>query len=334
MKQEVTTVPTTPIDKVAILLTLIGEENATTLLKSLAPGTVQSLAKSMMTMSGVNHQAIHEALDQFISAIRNGYGYDPKPYVETVLQQSVGADHAKAVITKLAPENAPRMTFLEWLDVDTLVELVKDEHPQIIAVLLTQIQHHVSTQLLQNLPQELRNEVVLRVATLKPVSAAALQDLETMLRTRLSNRPKTQPLEIGGPQTAAKIMSGLKRTVLKDIQSNLEERDQQVASKIREQMFVFDDFETLDAKNMQALVRTIDGNLLALALKGTHDALRDKFLACMSQRAAQSVLDEIEARQSAKVSEVREAQKEIILLAQRLEEEGAIVLRNGSTEDE
>jgi flagellar motor switch protein FliG len=334
MKQEAAIIPTTPIDKVAILLTLVGEENATTLLKSLAPGTVQSLAKSMMTMSGVNHQAIHEALDHFISAIRNGYGYDPKPYVETVLQQSVGMDNAKAVITKLAPENAPRMTFLEWLDVDTLVELVKDEHPQIIAVLLTQLQHHVSAQLLQNLPQELRNEVVLRVATLKPVSAAALQDLETMLRTRLSNRPKTQPLEIGGPQTAAKIMAGLKRTVLKDIQSNLEERDQLVASKIREQMFVFDDFEALDAKNMQVLVRTIDGNLLALALKGTHEALRDKFLACMSQRAAQSVLDEIEARQSAKVSEVREAQKEIIILAQKLEEEGAIVLRDGSAEDE
>jgi flagellar motor switch protein FliG len=129
-------------------------------------------------------------------------------------------------------------------------------------------------------------------------------------------------------------LSGLKRSTLKNIQASIEERDQGVADKIREQMFIFDDFDLLDGKNMQALVRTIDGNLLALALKGTHETLRDKFLACMSQRAAQSVLDEIEARQSAKVSEVRDAQKEIIQLAQRLEEEGAIILRPGSAEED
>jgi flagellar motor switch protein FliG len=325
---------TTPIDKVAILLTLVGEENATTLLKSMAPGMVQSLAKSMIAISEVNHQAIHDALDHFIAAIRNGYGYDPKPYVETVLQQAVGVQNASTVMTRLAPDEPPRMTFLEWLDIETLVELVKNEHPQIIAVILTQLAPAVSALVIQQLPDGLQSEVVLRVATLKPVSAAALQELETMLRARLSLRPHAVPAEIGGPQQAAKIMGNLKRSTLKSLQTSIEERNQDIAGQIREQMFLFDDFDALDTKNMQALVRTIDGNLLALALKGTHDALRDKFLACMSQRAAQSVLDEMEARQSAKVSEVREAQKEIIQLAQRLEEDGTIVLRQGNIDDD
>jgi flagellar motor switch protein FliG len=325
---------TTQIDKIAILLTVLGEENATALIKTLSPATVESLARSMMAISGIDHQAIHDALDHFISAIKSGYGYDPKPYVASVLNKSVGAQNASAVMTRLAPEPKPRLTFLEWLDTDALVSLVQEEHPQVIAVALTQLPAATSALVIQKLPNELQSEVVLRLATLRPVSVDALQDLESLLRNKISKRSKEPPTRLGGPQQAAKILSGLKRSTLKNIQASIEERDQGVADKIREQMFIFDDFDLLDGKNMQALVRTIDGNLLALALKGTHETLRDKFLACMSQRAAQSVLDEIEARQSAKVSEVRDAQKEIIQLAQRLEEEGAIILRPGSAEED
>jgi flagellar motor switch protein FliG len=317
------------VERAAVLMMLVGEEEAAAILRKLEPEEVRMLGKAMFAVADVGEPQVAAVLDDFVGKARErtAIGFDPRPQIERTMTIALGQDKADSVLARITPpEEARSIELLDWLDAAEIARLIEGEHPQLAAVLIANLDPAVAAEVLQLLPEAMQPDVVHRVATLGPVTPDALLMLRDMLASRVGKSQAPAAVPLGGTREAAAIMNNARRATEQKVMPKLAKIDKETARKIEEEMFVFDHLLALDDKNMGALLRGVEADVLTVALKGVDEAARGRFLGCMSARAADGIRDEMEARGPMRLTEVLEAQKTILTVARRMAAEGAIML--------
>jgi flagellar motor switch protein FliG len=319
--------------KSAILMMLLGEDEAADTLKNLTPREVQQLGAAMYSVADVDQATVDTVLDEFLLAAseQTSLGLGSGPHLKNVLVKAFGEDKAGSVLSRITPPAGNKsIEILEWMDARSITEMVQGEHPQVIAVVLAHLDPGLAAEVLQLLPSDLQADMLLRVATLDGIQPEAVAELERVLQKQLKASTSLRASAIGGVNAAAKIINHVRGGADRRIIGALTALDASIGQTIQDQMFVFENLLTVDDKSMQTLLRSIDTSLLVVALKGADERMRKKFFGCMSQRAAQTVQDEIESKGPMRVAEVLDAQKKILATARQLADSGAIMLAGGA----
>jgi flagellar motor switch protein FliG len=315
---------------------LVGEDEATEILKNLSPREVQHLGASMYSVQGLDQDTVNQVLDEFLAIIKEqtSLGLGAGNYIRNVMTKALGDERAQSVLSRITPTSTERpIEILDWMDARSISELILDEHPQIIALIISYLDHGQASDVLAQLPEEAQADVIQRVATLQTVQPDALRELEIVMQRKFQANTSLRASQVGGIPAAAKIMNFLTQDIEARIMSSLKDDDEDLMVAIQESMFVFDNLIMSDDKSMQIIIRSVDTEDLVLALKGADEALSEKILSCMSTRAAANVQDEMEALGPVRLTEVQEAQKRIINVARRLSDEGSIVLAGRGGDD-
>lgn len=312
----------------AILLMAIGEDEAVEVFKHLGPKEVQKLGQAMTKLQHVTRDQVAEVLREFREdAQQQAPMVGGDQYIRSVLTRALGNERGPALIDRiLQGQDARGIESLKWMDAESVAELVKDEHPQIVATILVHLDADQAAEILARLSERLRNEVMLRIATLDGVQPAAMRDLDEVLTQLLKGSERVKKTTRGGVEAAAEMLNHLGGTLEASVSTYLRETDAELAQQIQDKMFVFDNLVDLDDRAIQLLLREVQSETLIVALKGTSDALQDKIFKNMSQRAAEMLRDDLEAKGPVRLSEVETEQREILRLVRRLAEEGQIVL--------
>lgn len=319
----------------AVLLMLFNEDEAAEILSRLEPDEVRQLGYAMYDVADVEIDEVNQALDQFVNKARRRttIGYGATRHIRGAMHKALGAERADNMLARITPPTrSTNLSMLKWMDASEIAAIIEAEHPQVIAIVLAHLDPPVAADVLSLLPPQFQEDVVYRVATLGPVSSEALEDLEIMLSSGTPVTKKGNTSQRGGTSEAAAIMNNVRKDMEQRIIKALTKRDKIIGQTIEEEMFIFDNLIDLDDKNMGALLRGIDTELLVVALKGANEMLKAKMLSCMSQRAAQSITDEMEERGPMRLAEVVDAQKKVVAEARRLAEQGTIML-GGPGED-
>jgi flagellar motor switch protein FliG len=322
----------TGVERAAVLMMLVGEEEAAAILQKLEPDEVRQLGKAMFAVADVSEEEVDAVLDDFVDKAteRTAIGFDPRPQIEGMMTRALGPEKADSVLARITPpEAACAIDLLDWLDAGEIATLIESEHPQIAAVLIANLDPAVAAQVLEQLPEAMQPQILHRVARLGPITPEAIETLRTALASRLGKGGGGAGVQLGGTRDAAKILSSARKATETRVMPKLAKIDRDVAKAIEEAMFVFDNLLELDDKNLGVLIRNIDTDLLVRALKGVDEAARNRFLGCMSARAADGIRDEMEARGPMRLTEVLDAQKAIIAMARQLGKEGVIMMGGG-----
>ena len=326
----------TGTQKSAILMMLIGEEEAAEILKNLSPREVQHLGSALYSVQGLGQDLVNQVLDEFLTIIKEqtSLGLGAGNYIRNVLTKALGDDKAQSVLTRITPTSQERpIEILDWMDARSIAELVVDEHPQIIALVMSYLDAGLASDVLLSLPDELQPDVVYRVATLETVQPEALRELEDVMQRKFKSNATLRASQVGGVKAAAQIMNFTKQDTEALIMQVIGDEDRNLMQAIQESMFVFDNLLDSDDKSIQTLLRNVETEDLVLALKGADEPLRDKLLSCMSSRAAANLQDEMEALGPVRLTEVQDAQKRIINIARTMSDEGTIVLAGRGGDD-
>ena len=326
----------TGIQKSAILMMLLGEDEASEILKNLSPREVQNLGSAMYSVQGLDQETVNRVLDEFLEIIKQqtSLGLGAGNYIRNVLNRALGEDKAQSVLSRISPSSSNRpIEILDWMDARAISELVIDEHPQIIALVVSYLDYGLAADVLGLLPQDLQPDVISRIATLQTVGPDALAELEEVMQRKFKANTTLRASQVGGVKAAAKIMNFTKQAMESRIMSSLQEDDADLVQAIQESMFIFDNLILSDDKSLQTLLRNTDTEDLVLALKGADEPLREKLFSCMSTRAAANLVDEMEALGPVRLTDVQEAQKRVINVARRLSDEGTIVLAGRGGDD-
>ncbi len=317
------------LDRAAVLLMLLSDEEAASLLSRLGPDELEKLGAAMCEIGEIDRAAMVEALEDFVT--ENNREIIPKQdrptQVRGLLERSIGPTKAESMMLRIEPDQGPRsIEMARWLAPSILVKLVEDEHPQVIAALLLMLEPEPAAQVLSELPDHIQSGVVERVAKMGPVSQKAVDMIDNLLSQRIGASFGANALTIGGPRDAANLINlaagELKGTVIPDIA----QRDAPLAEKIEEELFTFEMLLVLDPKGMERLLRDVDNESLVDALKGLKENQRTPFFRSMSSRAADGIKDEIEMRGRLAKSEVEAAQRKIVDIARSLSDQGEISL--------
>ena len=319
----------TGTQKSAILMMLLGEDEAAEILKNLSPREVQHLGGAMYSVQGVDQNTVNSVLDEFLAIIKQqtSLGLGAGNYIRNVLTKALGGDKAQSVLSRITPASSERpIEILDWMDARSISELIIDEHPQIVALIVSYLDYGLAADVLGLLPIELQPEVVRRIATLETVQPDAVRELERVMQQKFQANTTLRASQIGGVKAAAKIMNFTKTAMEQRIMKDIKKENKDLMQSIQDNMFVFDSLVISDERSLQTLLRSIDAELLVLALKGADEVLREKLFSCMSTRAADNVKDEMEALGPVRLTEVQEAQKQIIAVARKMSDDGTIVL--------
>jgi flagellar motor switch protein FliG len=317
------------VERAAVLMMLVGEDEAAAILQKLDPEEVRQLGKAMFNVADVGEPEVGMVLDDFVGKARDrtAIGFDPKPIIETMMTRALGPEKADSVLARITPPEAQcQIDLLDWMDAGEIASMIEKEHPQIAAVVIANLDQDVAGQVLELLPDAAQPEILHRVARLGPITPEAVETLRTMLANRTTSGGKQAGVMLGGTKEAAKILSGARKTTEQRVMPKLFKIDREVAKAIEEALFVFENLLDMDDKNLGTLIRNVDTDLLTRALKGVDEEIRNRFLGCMSARAADGIRDEMEARGPMKLSEVLDAQKGIIQLARALAKDGTIMM--------
>ena len=323
------------IQKSAVLLLSLGEDGASEVFKHLAPREVQKLGVAMSNLKNVTRDKVEQVLDEFRSRAeeKTTLGMDSGDYIRSVLTKALGDDKAANLIDRiLHGGDTSGIEGLKWMDSSAVAELIKNEHPQIVATILVHLDRDQAREILGFFTDRLRNDVLLRIATLDGIQPAALRELNDVLTTLLAGANNIKKSPMGGIRTAAEILNFMPAALETTVIEGVKAHDPDLAQKILDQMFVFDNLLEVDDRGIQLLLREIQSESLIVALKGVAEALREKIFKNMSQRAAETLKEDLEAKGPVRVSEVEAAQKEILKIARRLADEGQIAL-GGKSED-
>ena len=313
----------------AILLMSIGEQEAAEVFKFLSPREVQRIGESMARLRSITRDQVDSALNQFETetAAHTSLGLDSGAYLRSVLGQALGEEKANLILDRiLEPDDNLGIERLRWIDPTTVAELIKDEHPQIVATILVHLEHEQVSEILNEFVPRLRNDVLLRIATLDGVQPNALRDLNDVLGRITAGGDQMEKKALGGARKVAEILNLMAGVVETEAIETIKEHDAELAQHIQDEMFRFEDLAALDDRSVQALLRELQGDALVLALKGADSSLREKILRNMSQRAGEQLRDDLDSRGPVRLSEVEAQQKEILKIVRRLVEEGQIAL--------
>ena len=329
--------PDDGLEKSAMLLLSLGEDEAAEILKHLGPKEVQKLGQTMAQMKAVPREKIEPVLDELELHTAKGSPVSvDEGMIRSMLTKALGDDRAANLISRiLQGGDTAGIEGLKWMDSITVADLIKHEHPQIIATILVHLEFDHAGDILKHFSERLRNDVLLRIATLDGVQPIALHELNDSLKRLLagasSNVKKTA---MGGIRHAAEILNFVGQAAETSIIDNVREYDPDLAQKILDEMFVFENLLDVDDRGIQLLLREIQSDSLILALKGSSPELRDKIFKNMSQRAAEMLKEDLESKGPVRLSEVEGEQKEILKIARRLADEGQIVLGGKGGEDQ
>ena len=323
------------LNDAAILLMSLGEEEAAEVFKHLSPKEVQKLGETIARMRGVTKEKVDFVVARFTDdcASQSLLVEDASDYVKSVLRRALGDDKASLLLDRiLQGGDVSGIESLKWMDPVSVAELLRNEHPQIVAAILVHLEYEQSAAVLMQLPERMRSEVMLRVATLEGIQPSALKDLNEVLYQVLAGGDKIRKTSLGGVKTAAEMMNLLGGNADVAVLDTIRNYDADLAQKIMDKMFVFDDLVKLDGPSLQLVLREVASETLIVALKGGSMEVRDKILANMSMRAAESLREDLDGRGPMRLSEVEAQQKEILKVVRRLVEEGQVTIGN-SAED-
>lgn len=321
-------------EKAGVLLLTLGEDVAAEILQHLNPKEVQLVGSTMAMMNDVSRPTVEFVIDDFFDTLESqtalGIGNDA--YIRSMLQKALG-DRAGSVIDRiLMGSSSNGLESLKWMDPKAIAEIIRLEHPQIIAIVLSYLEADNAAQVLANLPENTRSGIIMRIATLEGVQPAAIKELDSIMEKYFSDSENVKSSMVGGEKTAANILNFLDSTIENMILEQMRTENEDLTVRIEDQMFVFDNLREVDDRGVQTMMREVSTDLLALALKGVDDEMQSKFLKNMSSRAAEMLKEDMEAKGPVKLSEVEAAQKEILAVARKLEESGEIVLTGGGEE--
>ena len=323
-------------ERAAIFMMSLGEKNAAEVLKHMAPRDVQKLGLVMSSLSNVSNEKVESVVGDFVETAnaQSGLGVDSDEYIKNMLNNALGEDKAGGVIDRiLVGKNSKGLESLKWMDPRAVAEVVKNEHPQIIAIVLSYLESDHAAEILLHLPERDRSVVLMRIATLDGVPPAALKELNEVLENQFSGSKNVQKSGVGGVKTAADILNFMDGASEASITETITETDKYLAEAIQGQMFVFENLLEVDDKGMQTILRDVQSEQLILALKGADDAMKEKIFGNMSSRAADMMREDLEAQGPVKLKDVEDAQMEVLAVAKRLSDAGEISLGGKGDEE-
>jgi flagellar motor switch protein FliG len=317
--------------RAAILLLALGEQDASEVMKYMGPKEVQKVSMTMAQMKDVSRAQVGDVLADFRHTVDNetALGVGTESYIRNVLNKALGPDKAGGLIDRiLMGGQTSGLEELKWMDPRAVAEVIRLEHPQIVAIVLSFLEPDQAAQVLQLFPEKNRVDLMMRIAALEGVQPAALQELNQVMERQFAGRASSslKSSGIGGIKTAANILNELDSSVESELMGRFRDVDPNLAEEVEELMFVFENLLDVDDRGIQALLREVSSESLVLAMKGASEALKEKIFKNMSKRAAEMLRDDLEVRGPVKLSEVEAAQKEILGIARRLAESGDVVL--------
>jgi flagellar motor switch protein FliG len=316
-------------ERAAILLLTLGESEAAQVLRHMGAKEVQRIGAAMAKLANVSREEVHGVITEFSQSVESqtSVGVGADEFLRRVLVDALGQDKAAGIIDRInIGRSSKGLEALKWMDAREVAELIRHEHPQIVAIVLAYLDPDQSAEVLGSLPANVRAEIVARIATLDGVQASALTELDDIMEKQFSGKTGGKSSVLGGAKAAAEIINFLEPSQESALMEQIEKSDEALAARILDLVFVFDNLIDVDDRGMQELLRQVPAEKLLLAMKGAEDALKEKIFKNMSQRAAEMLRDDLEAKGPVRLSEVEAAQKEILQIARKLAEAGTIAL--------
>ena len=319
----------TTTDRAAVIMLLLGEQQAADIIRYLSPREVQALGACMVSVADLSQECVNVVLDDFVSTIKKqtNLGLGTADYVENVFKRALGADKAATILGRIMPGSSSKgLEILRWMDARSIAEMIQGEHAQVIAIIVSVLEYDVAADVLNFLKPEQRPEVIQRVALLDTVQPSAMDELEQIMKQQFSKSASQQSSSFGGIMAAAKIMNLTKTELESSIMQGLGDIDPDLMMKIQDQMFTFENLASVDNKGVQVLMRAVEPDLLMTALKGASEEVANRFYDNMSERARGMFKDDMEAKGPVRLSDVEEAQKKIMRQARKLSDSGELML--------
>jgi len=324
------------LDKAAILLLSLSEEDAAQILKHLEPKQVQKVGMAMAALDDLSQAKISAVHNLFIEQIQSfsTIGFQSEDFIKKALTAALGEDKAASLIDQIVMgSGAKGLDSLKWMDSKQVANIIRNEHPQIQTIVLSYLEPEQSAEILSQFPEKVRLDLTMRIANLEEVQPAALQELNEIMEKQFAGQAGAQAAKMGGLKAAADIMNYLDTNVEGQLMDSIREHDEEMSQQIQDLMFVFENLMDVEDRGIQAILREVQQDVLMKAIKGTDEALKEKILGNMSKRAAELLADDLEAMGPVRISEVEAAQKEILSTARRLADSGEIMLGGGGGEE-
>ncbi len=316
-------------ERAAVLLLTLGERSAAEVLKHMGPKEVQKIGSAMATMTNVPREKVMVVLEGFNESVQEqtALGVGSEDYIRTVMVEALGEDKAKGLMDRILLGGGNKgLDALKWMDARAVAELIRLEHPQIQAIVLSYLDNDHAAAVIGFFPERTRHDVLLRIATLDGIQPSALQELDEILERQFAGNQNVQSSSVGGVKAAADILNFVDSGLEGEIMDAIKDMDAELGQKIQDLMFVFDNLIDVDDRGIQALLREVSSETLILALKGADETMKEKIFSNMSKRAAEMMRDDLENKGPVRLSEVEAAQKEILAIARRMSDSGEIVL--------
>ena len=320
------------IDRSAILLLTLGEEEAANVMQLMEPKEVQKIGIAMASLKSVSKVQVTRVVKEFYDIVKGAtsLGLDTDDYIRNVLVKALGEDRAAGLIDRiLLGGHIKGLEAFKWMDPRSIADVIRNEHPQIIAIVLSFLEHDQAAEVLTQFPEPVRIDVILRIATLEGIQPSALQELNDIMEKQFAGNANVKSSSVGGVKTAANILNLLDSSMESDIIDGVKDVDGDLAETIQELMFVFDNLIEVDDRGIQSLLKEVSSDDLVVALKGADDQIKDKIFRNMSKRAGDILKDDLESRGPVRISDVESAQKAIVAIARRMAETGEIILAGG-----
>ena len=322
----------TGVERSAILLLTLGEEEAANVMQLMEPKEVQKIGIAMASLKSVSKIQVTKVVKDFYNIVKTAtsLGLDTDEYIRNVLVKALGEDRASGLIDRiLMGGHIKGLEAFKWMDPRSIADVIRNEHPQIIAIVLSFLEHDQAAEVLTQFPEPVRVDVILRIATLEGIQPSALQELNEIMERQFAGNANVKSSSVGGVKTAANILNLLDSSMESDIIDGVKDVDSDLAETIQELMFVFDNLVEVDDRGIQSLLKEVSSDDLVVALKGADDVIKDKIFRNMSKRAGDILKDDLEARGPVRISDVEAAQKAIVAIARRMAETGEIILAGG-----
>ena len=318
-------------DRAAILLLTLGEEAAAEILRLMNAREVQQVGTAMAKLNDVGRDEVLNVISDLTSIIerRTSFGVGNDEFLRKVLVNALGEGKADSIIERIQVGRTNKgLETLKWMDPRAVAELIRMEHPQIMAIVLAYLEPDQSAQVISHLPANVRSEIIVRIAMLDGVQPSALTELDEVMEKAFAGKTEARTSVLGGPKAAANIINNLEPSLEGTIMEQISTSDEALSERIQDLIFVFDNLLDIEDRDMQELLRQVQGDQLLMAMKGADEKLKEKILKNMSQRAAEMLRDDLDARGPVRLSDVESAQKTILQTARKLAEAGTIALGN------
>ena len=322
--------------RAAVFLLSLGEEAAASIMQHMDPKEVQSVGRAMTELSSVSNDNLTQVIGNFVETLSTGsaVGSNPTEYVKNTLNKALGETKGRRMTNRILDgQDAKGMDALKWMDAQSVAMILKHEHPQIVAIVLSSLDSEHAAEVVKYFPEDDVPEIMIRVAQLDAIHPAALAELDELLQKQIVDIAPTPPSRVVGPQLAADIIGYFDSNVEAEVLDRLTEEDEDMGNHVRDLMFIFDNLLSVTDRHMQRLLQEVGQEKLVIALKGASEDMRDKITSNMSSRARDMLLEDLELMGPVKLSEVEDVQKEILQVAINLAADGTIALGSKSGEE-